>query len=114
MKRTADGEPIPRTDPQTPTRCADCPKVPEWAKKQGKDWRELRTLAVEITPENAAAFQFYRECRAVNQFPDDSLVRWYAEIIRGQEDEAAAMPLDRMTAANLTLMQILSMRFRRA
>ena len=42
-----------------------------------------------LLPCNEIAYEHYRECRAVGQFPDDPIVRRNAAIIRGIEDDAA-------------------------
>ena len=39
-----------------------------------------------FSPQNWAAFQHYRECRATGQFPDDQIVRRNAALIRSEED----------------------------
>ena len=46
---------------------------------------EPRTL----TPENEMCYQHYLECRAVRQWPDDSVVRRNAAIIRDVEERVA-------------------------
>ncbi len=51
-----------------PTPCYKCPKIPK-----GQPLR--RQSAIELTDRNYAAWQHYRECRAVGQFPDDAIVR---------------------------------------
>jgi hypothetical protein len=58
-----------------------------------------------MTPANRAAWRFYRESRAVGHFPDDPLVRWYAAIIRGIEDAAAQIPLERLAATLSALLK---------
>lgn len=91
--------------PGTPTPCHACEKVPSAARKAGLDWRELRKRAQDMTPANRAAWRFYRESRAVGHFPDDPLVRWYAAIIRGIEDAAAQIPLERLAATLSALLK---------
>lgn len=104
-KRTA----LPMARPaNTPTPCGSCAKVPEPARRAGLDWRQLRPLAVELTPQNRRAWAFYRECRAVNTFPDDPLVRWYSALIRSVEDAAERAPLNRLTAAVADLVSVLT------
>ncbi|MGZ4988610.1 MAG: hypothetical protein ACXWBP_11225, partial [Limisphaerales bacterium] len=39
-----------------------------------------------LNPDNEACVQHYRECRAVGNFPDDSVVRRNAAAIREVED----------------------------
>lgn len=113
VKRTPDGNPVERLSPMVPTRCAECAKVPTWAKKAGKDWRELRKLAQEdMTEENREAWEFYKGCAATGRFPDDELVKWYAGVIRDVEREAERRPLARSTAATETLVALLTIRFR--
>jgi hypothetical protein len=87
--------------------------VPTWAKKAGKDWRELRSLATpDLTEANREAFEFYKGCAATGQFPEDELVKWYAGVIRDVEREADRRPLVRSTAATETLVALLTIRFR--
>lgn len=113
LQRTADGTPVERTDKNLPLRCMECPKVPKWAKEAGKNWKELRELAApDMTPENQAAFDFYRECRAIGTFPDDDLVRWYSAIIRDVWDEADRRPVERQTAAIKGLCDLIALRTR--
>ena len=40
-----------------------------------------------LTDANRQAYEHYRECRAVGQFPDDPIVRHHAALIRETEDE---------------------------
>lgn len=114
VQRRADGEPVERKNDSIPLRCIECPKVPQWAKEQNKDWRELRALAVEdITPENEEALRHYTECRAVGAFPDDDIVRLCAGVIRPIEDEAARAPAERQTVATTGLIQAIHILLRR-
>jgi hypothetical protein len=70
--------------PGTRLACSYCPKQPAAVPE-----RERRPeTAVELSEKNWLAWQFYRECRAVNQFPDDPIVRRCAGIIRTAEDAA--------------------------
>lgn len=103
-KRTA--LPLAR-GPAEPTPCHKCPKVPAAARKLGMDPADLRKLAADLTPADRAAWAFYRRCRAVGRFPDDPLVGWYAELLRGVEDAAAAARTDRATAATESLVTVL-------
>jgi hypothetical protein len=113
VKRTPDGNPVPRTIDSIPTRCAECAKVPTWAKKAGKDWRELRKLArPDMTDANREAFEFYSGCAATGKFPDDALVNWYSAAIRDVEKEAERRPLLRSTAATETLIALLTIKLR--
>lgn len=105
MRDPATGEPVPRGG-GVPTPCSGCPKVPTWAKAAGKDWRELRTLAAELTPANRAAFDFYTRCKAVGRFPDDAVVEWYAGIIRRAEDEDARRRADKTNRAVTALIEL--------
>lgn len=84
--------------PGVPTPCRSCARVPAYARKAGLPRAELRKLAVELTPGQREALRFYRECRAVGQFPDDPLVRWYAAVIREVEDRTEREPLERLVA----------------
>lgn len=52
-----------------------------------------------LTPENMQAYRFHKECEAVQQWPDDAIVRRNAAVIRGaeamvrrwREDETSAL-----------------------
>jgi hypothetical protein len=93
-KRTS----LPMLRPKgVPTPCGSCAKVPEHLRRAGADVRELRKLAVEMTPANRAAWRFSRECRAVGQFPDDPLVRWAAVIVRDVEEAIERQPLQELS-----------------
>lgn len=108
-KRTA----LPMLRPKgVPTPCGSCQKVPESLRKAGLNARECRRHAVEFTPQNRAAWQFYRECRAVGKFPDDPLVRWYASVIRETEDRLDRMPTQQLAGAVGALAAILTQRRR--
>lgn len=87
-----------------PTPCGTCEKVPAWARKAIPDVSELRKLAVEMTPQNRAAWRFYRECRATGSFPSDPLVRWYAALLHDLESS----PVDRLTSAVSSLVTLLA------
>ena len=47
---------------------------------------ELRARAVELSPENRRAWEHYLECRAVESWPEDPIVRRNAAIIRWELD----------------------------
>lgn len=80
------------------TPCSICPKIPD--RVFDEDGREiaktpltaakLRPHAVEFTPRLALAWRHYRECRAVGQFPADTIVRANAARFRHAQDEADA------------------------
>lgn len=107
VQRDHDGEPCPRGHNQ-PTPCAKCPKVPKWAKRRGDlDWAALRDRADELTPQNRAALDAYREFKATGEFPDDELVRWYSGIIRAAEDDDMRVRASRSTEATVTLLGVL-------
>lgn len=109
IKRGGDGEPVKRP-PGAPTPCQSCAKVPRWAKEAGKDWKECRGLADEISPQNEQALEAYREFRAVGRFPDDPVVRWYAGILAEVHREADLQPAQVQTAAIQSLVQLLTVR----
>jgi hypothetical protein len=44
---------------------------------------------------------FYRECRAVGQFPADPIVRWVASVVRPIEDAVEKAAQSRAQAAAL-------------
>lgn len=95
------GQPCPRTNPEVPTPCGTCPRVPAHVRRQALHWKELRKHAVEPTREELRAWAFWRECRAVNDWPRgddgrvDPVVRWYAAVFeaereRWEREQAAA------------------------
>lgn len=88
----------------TPTPCGKCAKVPLSARSAGMDWRELRAMAMELTPENRAAWRFYRECRAVSHFPDDPIVRWAAAVLRDVYDAADRKPQEDFMGLVVTML----------
>jgi hypothetical protein len=57
----------------------------------------------DLTPENRRAWEFFRRCRATGRFPDDPVVAWYAEVLRGVYDTADRAGRDRLTGAVLEL-----------
>ena len=84
------GPPTPR--PLTvPTPCASCPKIP-----LGR--LTIRENALELTPQLRQAYLFFLECRAVNHWPDDPIVRWAARICRDVHDRWDRVPLLRLAA----------------
>ena len=44
-----------------------------------------------LTKQNSAVYRHYRECRAVNHFPDDDWVRHHAALITEIEEHAGRM-----------------------
>lgn len=84
-RRTGEPE---RREPHQPTPCHKCPKVPYALRASGADTRACRAAAAEPTDANRQTLRFYRECKAVGDFPADPLVRWFAGVIRGAEDAA--------------------------
>ena len=77
-RATSGGKPIRRpagTFPPCRHRAGGCPKgTPEESKA--------------LTEKNWKAWEHYRECRAVGQFPADAIVRRNASIIRAATDAA--------------------------
>lgn len=71
--------PVPRVK-GTVTPCFKCPKIPQGA-------APCRASAIEMSTKNRMAFLHYQECRAVGSFPDDSIVRRNARIIRDAYDD---------------------------
>ena len=72
------------------TPCSECPKIPSGKPKE-------RRYAVELSDKNYRAWKHWRECRAVNSFPDDPIVRRNAEILQGIQDQIDKQPM--MTVA---------------
>lgn len=62
------------------TPCRRCPK----GKLDARPHPEK-----DLSDRNWQAWMHYQECRAVNHFPDDPIVRRNAAIIRAAEDSAA-------------------------
>ncbi len=87
------GNPVPRPR-GTATPCRTCPKIPADAPAEPAS-------AVELTDQLITAVAFYRECRAVGQFPNDPIVRWVASIVRPVEDAVERATQNRAAAAAL-------------
>jgi hypothetical protein len=66
--------------PISRTPCERCPKIPDDAPAK------MRRYAIELSDQNYAAYNFYRECLAVGDFPRDPIVRRWAGLIRRVED----------------------------
>ena len=81
MEFGRDGKPEPRLLNCGNSFLAPC-RDPERGCPKGTP-EHPRTLL----PENELAYEHYRECRAVGEFPDDAVVRRNAAIIRKVEDE---------------------------
>jgi hypothetical protein len=84
-------------NPTTP--CHKCEKVPVELRMVFTPVTEMRAAAIELTEQNRQAWAFYRQCRAVNHFPEDPLVAWYSEILRGVYDQVERVPFNRFTSA---------------
>lgn len=112
LVRTPGGDPVPRTNPDIPTPCMSCPKVPAHLKAAGKPWRELRAAAADMTPANRKAYAFYHRCKATGRFPDDPLVAWYAGAVRAVEDAAALDQAQAQTTYLRALVTLLTPRRR--
>lgn len=59
-----------------PTPCNICPKIPKESPVKSRAW------ALDLTPKLQQTLTHYRECSAVNQFPDDAIVKHNAGIIK--------------------------------
>jgi hypothetical protein len=109
FKRDAGGELLERGG--LPTPCHKCPKVPTWAREQYQDdWKRLRTLADEPTPENARFLDFYNRMKAVNwnhPAASDPLVLFLAGGIQGVEDQYARDMADRNHTAFVSVLGLL-------
>jgi len=76
-----NGNPIPRVKGTfAPCRYID-PRQPE-----GRCPKGTPEKSKALTDRNVLAWQHYRECKAVGQFPDDPIVRKNAGLIRQIED----------------------------
>lgn len=80
LRRWPDGSPKKRPR-GTVLPCAGCPKIPHGIDPSPRN-------ASELDDRLWLTYQFYRECRAVTDWPKDPIVRWAAKIIRDVEDEA--------------------------
>lgn len=60
--------------------CRDCPKVPNGAPNPSA------ADSIELDERGRQAYEFYLECKAVGQWPDDYAVRRIAKAIRQTED----------------------------
>lgn len=101
---------------RSPTPCHKCEKVPLGLRRQGADNRTLRAAAIELTDQNRQCWTFYRQCRAVNHWPDDPLVRWAAELLRDLYDECDREPMRKLASSvegmTLALVTVLNQRKR--
>lgn len=77
------------------TPCHECPKIPAGEPKE-------RRHAIELSDRNKAAWQHWRECRAVGVFPDDPIVRRNAAILQSVQDELSTEPLVQLTKLLMT------------
>lgn len=83
-----------------PPPCRECPKVPAEALCPSP------AHSIELDERGQQAYDFYLECKAVNQWPDDYAVRRIAKVIRQVEDLSERFLTERrhskMTAALIT------------
>lgn len=91
------GKPV-RRPPGSPLPCANCPKIPPGTPP-------LPENAVELTEEHRETVRFYRECRAVGQFPADPIVRWAAATLRAAEDHCDRVQATRTQLTVLTALK---------
>jgi hypothetical protein len=84
MKR--GGKPLPMV---TPPPCHSCPKIPYGEPAD-------RAHAEDMSDRNRLAYYHWLECRAVNVWPDDPLVRRNARIIREVYDRWERQPLKKI------------------
>ena len=63
----------------SPLPCRICPRT-----AQAED--RIRANAISMSEKNWQAWQHYKECKAVGEFPNDPIVRRNAAIIREVED----------------------------
>jgi hypothetical protein len=94
---TRGGRPVPRPA-GAPTPCRTCPKVPPGAPP-------VPESAVELGDQLQRAWEFYRECRAVGDFPADPLVRWLAARFRAAEDHCEKLATNRFQLAVISAVQ---------
>lgn len=73
------------------TPCDSCPKIPRGVPK-------TRDNAIELSWKNLQAYTHWKICRAVNQFPDDWIVRRNAAIIQEVYDEFQRAPMQDLLA----------------
>ena len=91
--------------PGAPKPCHKCLKVPAGVRASSMPWKEMQSHAVSLTPQHRQTWRFYRECRAVGQFPPDAIVRWAAAILREVEEECDRLPTERLTDSVLALVE---------
>lgn len=96
-----DGEPLERPAPDknfpfgyAPCRIHQAGKVDQGCPKGTPE------ESAALTPTNELALEHYQQCRAINKFPDDPIVRLCAQVIREQYDN-----FERSQAALAALMQ---------
>lgn len=75
---TRAGQPVPRPR-GVKTPCRVCPKIPPGAEPRPAN-------AVDLSESDLQSWEFYRECKAVNSFPADPLVRYAAAEFRAVEE----------------------------
>ncbi len=85
------------------TPCYRCPKTPSNLHPD----KRTRATAVEMNERSMLAYQFYLECRAVGQFPNDPIVRLCAAAIRGVEDRYDRFQREKLSIQLETLFTIL-------
>lgn len=90
------GHRIPRPAASKPL-CFACPKQPA----DVPDNDRSPDTAVEVAPPVWEAWQFFQECRAVGQFPDDPLVRKAAAICAAAEKTADLLIQARLAGAKV-------------
>ena len=77
--------------------CSTCPKIP-------KGRPHVPDSAVELNSRNYKAYQHWKECRAVGQFPDDAIVRRNASVMHDLWEEFNRKPLHELMAILPVLM----------
>jgi hypothetical protein len=90
---TRGGKPCPRPA-NAPTPCKTCPKIPPGAEPRPEN-------AVELDEAGLDCWRFYKECKAVGEFPRDPLVRAAAGVFRAVEDAAERAGQSRTQAVTL-------------
>ncbi len=85
------------------TPCYRCPKTPSNLHPNDR----TRATAVEMSERSMLAYQFYRQCRAVNHFPTDPMFRLVAAAIRDVEDRYERFQREKLSIQLETLFTIL-------
>ncbi len=97
------GKPMVRDLKLIPPPCYRCEKIPESVRANIAPGVDGSMHAVEPEERHRQAIDFHLECRAVNSWPDDALVRRHAALIEPMIRRAERRPLEVLTATMASL-----------